>query len=294
MLKPINVSQTELQMSRLALGMWRIHTISPSDIDRLMSTALDQGITTFDHADIYGGYTCEEAFGHWMKENKGLRDELQLVSKCGIKLISENRPDHRVKHYDTSKKHIKASVENSLKNLQTDYLDLLLIHRPDPLMNAAEVAEAFTELSNEGKVNHFGVSNFSQKQFDLLNSACDKPLVTNQIEISIFNNEPMFNGLLDSYQQAGFNSMAWSPLGGVDNIQKIITNERMVEIAESYSLTVGDLILVWLLNHPSEIIPVIGTMNTDRIKSAAASVDVKLDKQDWFEMLEIVRGHRVA
>jgi len=294
MLNPVNISNSDLLISRLALGMWRIHTISSSDIDRLMSNALDQGITTFDHADIYGGYTCEEAFGHWMREHAGKRDKIQLVSKCGIKLISENRPEHRVKHYDTAKKHIKKSVENSLKNLQTDYLDLLLIHRPDPLMNAEEVADAFSELSNQGKVRYFGVSNFSQRQFDLLNNACEQNLVTNQIEISIFRNEPMFNGVLDFYQQHGFNAMAWSPLGGVDNIKKIITNDRMAEIARKYSLNVGDLILAWLLKHPSNIIPVIGTMNAERIKSAASAVDVEMDKQDWFEMLEIVRGHRVA
>lgn len=293
-MEKIALSKSELKVSPLALGMWRIHTLDPSELQLLINSAIEGGITTFDHADIYGGYTCEEAFGPWMKENSSLRDQIQLVSKCGIKLISKNRPDHRVKYYDTSYDHIIASAERSLKNLETNYLDLLLIHRPDPLMNPEEVARAFGDLQSSGKARHFGVSNFDPAQFNLLSEACDMPLVTNQIEISLFHTAPMFNGSLDFLSSKGINAMAWSPLGGVNNIQRAFEIPRLKEIAESYHLTEGGLLLVWLLNHPSKILPVLGTMNIARLKSSIAAHDVKMGRQDWFEILELVRGHQVA
>ncbi len=293
-MKPTNLSNSSLQVSPLALGMWRIHTIDSEGLDSLLKTSLDKGITTFDHADIYGGYTCEEAFGPWMKANKNIRDQIQLVTKCGIKLISENRPAHKVKHYDTSYDHIVASAEQSLKNLQTDYIDLLLIHRPDPLMDPEEVARAFSDLQTSGKVRHFGVSNFTTNQFELLARNCDMPLITNQIEISLFHSIPMFDGSLDFLHAKGVNPMAWSPLGGVNNIQEALKLHRLKEIATNYGLNEGDLLLTWLLRHPAGIIPVLGTMKSHRIESAVTSFDTKLDKQDWFEMLELVRGHNVA
>ncbi len=291
---PVNLSNSSLKVSPLALGMWRIHTITSDELEKLLETAIDSGITTFDHADIYGGYTCEDAFGSWMKTNKHLRDQIQLVTKCGIKLISENRPTYQVKHYDTSYDHIVVSAERSLKNLESDYLDLLLIHRPDPLMDPEEVARAFSDLQSSGKVRHFGVSNFAVNQYDLLAQACDIPLITNQIEISLFHSTPMFDGSLDFLHTKGVNPMAWSPLGGANHIQEAFKLARFKEIAESYGLNEGDLLLAWLLKHPARIIPLLGTMKSHRIESAVAAFNVKLDKQDWFEMLELVRGHEVA
>ena len=162
------------------------------------------GITTFDHADVYGGYTCEEIFGGALGKMASLRQEIQIVSKCGIKLVSENRPKHNIKSYDTSRSHIIASVENSLKALQTDYLDLLLIHRPDPLISADEIAEAFTELWEDGKVLHFGVSNFTNHQFSLIDSRLTEfDLVTNQIEFSVLHPAPMYDGTLGLVSNAG-------------------------------------------------------------------------------------------
>lgn len=289
-----SVSKSKLELSELVLGMWHINELEKSELDGLISTAIESGITTFDHADIYGSYTCEEAFGKWMKVNKGKRDDIQLVSKCGIKLISPNRPDHRIKHYDTSIQHITSSVENSLKKLKTDYLDLLLIHRPDPLMDVYDMAEAFSELKRAGKVKFFGVSNFTPSQFDHLNKACDKALVTNQIEISLFQNAPMFDGTLDHLQSHNISTMAWSPLGGTKNIKSAFENELLRSIASKYNVDIGNLLLIWLLNHPADIIPILGTMKADRVKSAAEVFKTKLDKEDWFEMLKFARGHDVA
>ncbi|MEQ8925594.1 MAG: aldo/keto reductase [Fulvivirga sp.] len=294
MVSKINISESGLELSELALGMWRIHMLATDQLDQLLNTALDNGITTFDHADIYGSYTCEAVFGHWMKANKDKRSEIQLVSKCGIKLLSENRPEHRIKHYDTSKKHIIQSVENSLEQLNTDYLDLLLIHRPDPLMNVFEMADAYASLKQSGKVNYFGVSNFTNHQFDLLASACDMPLVTNQIEVSLFQHQPLFDGTLDHLNKLKINPMVWSPLGGSKHISDAIAKKDLQNLANKYSVSVGDLVLIWLLQHPAGIVPVIGTMNPERVQSAASNYQTTLEREDWFEMLRIANGNDVA
>ena len=288
------ISNSKLELSELALGMWHINELNSNELDILVNTAIENGLTTLDHADIYGSYTCEEAFGKWMKANSNKREELQLVSKCGIKLLSPNRPEHGIKHYDTSSNHIIASVDNSLKKLKTGYLDLLLIHRPNPLMDVHEMAEAFSELKRAGKVKFFGVSNFTPAQFDLLNKACDKALVTNQIEISLFQNTSMFDGTLDHLQKININPMAWSPLGGSKNIKAAIESEKLQSIAKKYNLDIGNLLLIWLLKHPAGIFPVLGTMKSDRVKSAAESYQTEIETEDWFEMLKFARGHDVA
>jgi len=190
----MTVSQIDLteggpRFSRMALGFWRLAewSLSAAELLDLVHSNLDLGITTFDHADVYGDYTCEERFGRALSLEPGLRGSMQLVTKCGIKLMSTNRPQHALKHYDTGREHIIASAENSLRVLGTDYIDLLLIHRPDVLMDPEEVAEAFAALRQSGKVLSFGVSNFSPSQFDLLASRLAFPLVTNQIEISVLS-----------------------------------------------------------------------------------------------------------
>lgn len=172
------------ELSRIIVGAWRWTNESAACIEKLINTSLDQGITTFDHADIYGNYSCEECFGNVLRTDASLRNKLQLITKFGIKLMSEKRPFHQIKHYDTSAEHIIWSVENSLKALGTDRVDVLLIHRPDPLLNPIEVAEAFSKLKQQGKVLHVGVSNFSSSQFEMLQSYLSVPLVTNQIELS--------------------------------------------------------------------------------------------------------------
>jgi predicted oxidoreductase len=277
--------------SRIITGVWRWHTLSPETVERLIHTSIDEGITTFDHADIYGDHSCEELFGNILRKDSSLRKKIQLVTKCGIKFSSTKRPATWVKHYDTSEDHIVWSVENSLKMLGTDHLDLLLIHRPDPLLDPHEVSETFVKLKAAGKVLHFGVSNFTPSQFEMLQHFLPFPLVTNQIEISLSRIDPLFNGDLDLMLKNGASAMAWSPLGG----GKLHFEDRdWFNKASKYNATYSQLALAWLLRHPSNIFPILGTTKPERITEAAKSIDINLDKQDWFEMLKWVMGKEVA
>jgi predicted oxidoreductase len=273
--------------SRIITGVWRWQALSTEAMEKLIHTSIDEGITTFDHADIYGDHSCEELFGIILKKDPALRKKIQLVTKCGIKFISSRRPATRIKHYDTSEDHIVGSVENSLRMLATDHLDLLLIHRPDPLLDPHEVCEAFVKLKAQGKVLHFGVSNFTPSQFEMLQHFLPFPLVTNQIEISLSRIDPLFNGDLDLLMKHGASAMAWSPLGG----GKLPFEDRDWFGKETnYNTTRSQLALAWLLKHPSNIFPVIGTTRPERIKEAAKSIDIELERQDWFEMLKWAMG----
>ncbi len=278
-------------LSRIVTGVWRWQQLSPESVERLIKTSIDEGITSFDHADIYGDHSCEELFGAVLKNQSALRSQMQLITKCGIKFSSAKRPQTWVKHYDTSEDHIVWSAENSLKMLATDHLDLLLIHRPDPLLNPHEVAEAFVKLKAAGKVLHFGVSNFTPSQFEMLQQFLPFPLVTNQIEISLSRIDPLFNGDLDIMIKHGVSPMAWSPLGG----GKLHFEERdWFAKATKYNASYSQLALAWLLKHPSNIFPILGTTKPERITEAAKSTDIALDKQDWFEMLKWSTGRDVA
>lgn len=279
------------EFSRIIAGAWRWNTVSQQTVGKLIQTSLDEGMTTFDHADIYGDHSNEEIFGNILRKDASLRNKMELVSKCGIKFNSAKRPKTWVKHYDTSKEHIMWSVENSLKMLVTDHLDLLLIHRPDPLMNPTEVAETFSQLKQEGKVLHFGVSNFTPSQFTMLQKFLPFPLVTNQIEISLSHVDSLFNGDLDLLMERNTSAMAWSPLAG----GKLIGGEReMFGKASKYNASYSQLSLAWLLRHPSIIFPVVGTTKFERIAEAAKALDIALDRQDWFEMLQWATGKEVA
>lgn len=273
--------------SRIIAGAWRWHNVSPETVERLTTVALEQGITTFDHADIYGDHSNEETFGRVLAKTPSLRNRIELVTKCDIKFPSAKRPATWVKHYDTSKEHIIWSAENSLKMFHTDRIDLLLIHRPDPLLDPHEVAEAFDVLKRQGKVLHFGVSNFMPFQFRMLQKHVASPLVTNQIEISLSRLDPFFNGDLDLMLELGVSPMAWSPLAGGE----LMTRERdMFSMSTKYNASYSQLALAWLLRHPSKIFPVIGTTQPDRVAENAKSVDIALDRQDWFEMLKWMMG----
>lgn len=278
-------------LSRIVAGAWRWHTVSPETVERLALVALEQGITSFDHADIYGDHSNEERFGQVLSKNPSLRNKIELITKSGIKFPSSKRPSTRVKHYDSSKEHIIWSAENSLKMLHTDRIDVFLIHRPDPLLNPHEVAEAFIELKKQGKVLHFGVSNFTPSQFRMLQKHLPFPLVTNQIEISLSRIDPLFTGDLDLMIEFGVSPMAWSPLAG----GKLMAGEREVfSVATKHDASYSQLALAWLLKHPSNIFPIVGTTQPERIIEAAKSIDIKLDRQDWFEMLKWVSGKDVA
>jgi predicted oxidoreductase len=274
--------------SRIIAGAWR-WTLPEGEVEQLIHQSLDVGITTFDHADIYGDHSNEEIFGNVIRKDRSLRERMEIISKFGIKYPTQKRPSSWVKHYDTSKQHINWSVDNSLKVLNTDRLDLLLIHRPDPLLDPTEVAEAFSALRQSGKVLYFGVSNFTPTQFEMLQSYLSFPLVTNQLEISITHNRPLFDGSLDVLMKHRVSPMGWSPLGG----GKVVEGDKteLFKKASKYNATEAQLSLAWLLKHPSSIFPVIGTTKPERIVESSEAVKLNLDLQDWFEMLKVAIGN---
>ena len=286
----------------MSWGAWG-KKLGPQEMNRLMHECIDTGITSFDHADIYGHYTTEADFGKALALSPELREKIELITKCGIKLVTPNRPSHQIKSYDTSKKHIITSVESSLKNLQTEYIELLLIHRPDPLLNPYEVAEAFAQLREQGKVKFFGVSNFTPTQLDALDAYMlfEEEIVTNQIEASLLHLEPFQDGTLDQCVMMGFSPMIWSPLGGgnlfqtpsedssVQRIQNIAD-----ELSQKYNASLDQLALAWLLAHPTNMLPIIGSANIDRIRTAWNSLSIELEREDWFKLLEAATGQAVA
>lgn len=279
-------------------GMWRLNdwNFTKKELVSFIEEVLDLGISTFDHADIYGNYTCESIFGNALKEKPILRHKMKIITKCGIKLLSEKYPERKIKIYDYSYEHIVLSVENSLKNLNTDFIDLLLLHRPSPMMNAEEVARAFSKLHGDGKVLNFGVSNFNPLQFELLNSALDTKLVANQVEISPFNLEHFENGNMEFFQKEKIIPMSWSPLAGgklfepKTNYELNLTNTIKDIGKELGTDKIDQVVLSWLLAHPSGIIPVLGSGKIDRIKSAIQSVKYKMNLEQWFTIFTAATG----
>ena len=294
--------EASLELSQIAYGVWRLGEDEQGDgVDRIrakVEACLELGITTFDHADIYGGYCCEERFGKVLAREPKLRDQLEIVTKCDICLVDPARPGHRVKHYDTSDEHIRASVERSLRNLATDRIDLLLLHRPDPLMDAKETARVIGELYQEGKVLAFGVSNFSPTQVDLLRMRLDLPILANQIELSALHLDPFADGTLDHCQLHRIQPMAWSPLAGgrlFDSQDPRAARVQGVlqQVAGECGLPVDAVALAWLLRHPTRPIPIIGSNRIERIRSAARAIELDMDRQTWFQIYEAGLGTEV-
>ncbi len=296
-MESINIHSSGPAFSRVITGAWRWQSLSAHEADALINASLDQGITTFDHADIYGNYSCEALFGKSLHRNSSLRGQMQLVTKCGIKLQSEKWPGTWINHYDNTHDHIVSSVNNSLKNLQTDHIDLLLLHRPDPLMDPAEVAQAFSLLKQSGKVLHFGVSNYSSTQFEMLREYTHDPLVTNQIEVSLFRHHLLFDGTVDTLMKHQVCPMAWSPLAGgklfPESPDSDLIHRQVGEMAARYSCNVSQLMLAWLLKHPSRMLPILGTTNPARVEEGAKAMNIQIDRQDWFALLRIARGRDV-
>lgn len=283
--------------SRLIMGYWRLMEwqLSPAALLDLMKYHLDLGVTTIDHADIYGGYQCEEAFGHALRLEPSLRSRMEIVSKCGIALTA--KPEHALNHYNTGKDHIIASAEASLRKLGTDHLDLLLIHRPDPLMNADEVADAFITLKQAGKIKHAGVSNFTARQFELLQSRLPFPLVTNQLEISPLHQEGTLDGTLDQCQQLGIKPMAWSCLGGgrlfSDDACAPLRAELEQIRQEVGAQTIEQVVYAWVMMLPSQPLPLIGSGKRERIAAAVAAESIVLNRQQWFRIRKAALGYDV-
>ncbi len=264
---------------------------------QMIEACLENGITTFDHADIYGDYTTENEFGEVLKHNSALREKIQIVTKCGIQLMSNNRPGHVIKSYNTSSDHIIASVECSLRNFNTDYIDVLLVHRPDPLMDPAEVAEAIYHLTSQGKILQFGVSNFSTHHIELLRKHID--IQYNQLEISILHHYPFTNGVLDHCLMHKISPMAWAPLGGgIMNDDSHPRYRSIVSVAsslsEKYSTGINQILIAYLLKHPSGIIPVLGTTKIERLQQAKEAQNISLSREDWFKLYIASTGEDVA
>ena len=288
----------DLSFSRIIYGMWRVADdadTSPRHVEAKIQAALDQGITTFDQADIYGGYTAEAIMGGALKANPALRARMEIVSKCDIVVDAGRHAGASVKHYDTSKAHINASVDASLADMGTEHIDLLLIHRPDPFMDHHETGAALDAVVASGKVGAIGVSNFKPWDWELLQSAMTNTLVTNQIEISLAEISPFTNGDLAFHQRLGTHLMAWSPLGG----GSLMTGQGAVakamdKVAADQGVDRAAVAVAFLLAHPAKILPVMGTNNIDRIKGISDALKVKMDRQTWFKFYEAALGREVA
>lgn len=291
-----------LRMDRIVHGQWRLMDwkMTKEELLDLTERVLDLGLSTIDTADIYGGFQCEEAFGAALKSKKGLREKLTIVTKCGIVFPTERRPQYHSHHYDLSREHILESVENSLRNFGTDYLDLLLIHRPSPFMDPAEMAEAFRILKASGKVLEVGVSNFKPAQFDLLNHYVDGTLVTNQVEISPLNLEVFQDGTMEHLMRQGIYPMAWSPLAGGDIFKD--TDERARRVRKAL-LAVGErfgesrldtLVYAFLLSHPANILPIVGSGKLDRIRNAVDALALEFNAEEWLSVYKASLGRNLA
>ncbi len=295
----ITTREGGLALSRIVAGMWRMNEWGMPVAQRVafIEQCIALGVTSFDHADIYGDYGVEGVFGEALRAQPSLRDRIELVSKCGIKLISQKRPRHAIQHYDTTAAHIVASCEESLRQLGTDYLDLLLIHRPDPLMDFDEIAEAFTRLQGAGKARHVGVSNFTRHQFECLNRRV--ALATNQVEFSPMYTAPMFDQTFDGMQDLRIAPMVWSPLGGgrlftSSDARALDVRSVIQEIAERMEQPFASVLFAWIMQLPSRPIPLTGTGRFEAIREAVAGTRFQLERGDWFRILRAARGHEVA
>ena len=289
---------SDLSFSRIVYGMWRVgddSDTSPAHVRAKIDACLEQGITTIDQADIYGGYTAEAILGACFKENKGLRDQLEVVTKCDIVAPVGRYENARVKHYNTSAAHIAQSIENSLTDMAIDHIDLLLIHRPDPFMDHHETGRALDDAVKSGKVRAVGVSNFKPWDWTLLQSAMETQLVTNQIEISLTAHQAFTNGDLSFLQERGLHAMAWSPLGGgalMSGTGELRT--AMSKVAMASGTDEAAVAIAWLLAHPAKILPVMGTNTISRIKGFSDALKVQMDRETWFELYTAALGHEVA
>ena len=277
----------------MSWGSWG-KKLTTKEMTNLIEHCIANAITTFDHADIYGAYTTEADFGKALTASNTIkRKDIQLISKCGIQYMCENRSNN-VKHYNYNKDYIIWSVERSLKNLNTDYLDLLLLHRPSPLMRANEIAEAISILKHQGKIKRFGVSNFTPSQMRMIETTIK--IDVNQIEFSLTEHSAMHDGTLDYMIINKIRPMAWSPLGSVfreNNEQTRRIYKQLSDLKDKYSASEDELLLAWTLTHPAAIYPVVGTTNKTRLQRAIKASKIKLELEDWFLILVASQGHKV-
>jgi len=287
----------DLSFSRIVYGMWRLAEAadtSPAHVQAKIEACLAQGITTMDQADIYGGYAAEEVMGDALRAAPALKDKIEVVTKCDIMVPAGRYAGVSGKYYDTSAAHIKASVDHSLRLMGIDKIDTLLIHRPDPLMDHHETGKALDDVVAAGKVRSVGVSNFKLHDWTLLQSAMSTPLVTNQIELSLTAHDSFTNGDVAYLQERGAPIMAWSPLGGGALLTTSSqTRDLMTEIGAAHGVDAGAVAVAWLLAHPANIMPVMGTNNLDRIGKLSDALKVDMTRERWFQLYTAALGHEV-
>jgi predicted oxidoreductase len=263
-------------------GVWD-KNLTTKEMENMIQICIENKITTFDHADIYGDYTTEADFGKAFHASKISREKLQLITKCGIQMIAEKRPENKIKHYEYSKDYIIWSAEESLKKLKTDFIDVFLLHRPSPLMQADEIAEAVEKLKSEGKIIDFGLSNFTSSQTELIRSKTE--VSYNQVQFSATHYEAMTDGSLDYMQTHKICPLSWNPLGTVfrEDTKKTRRLKKLLsELVQKYSFGSDTLLLAWILKHPAKVVPIAGTVNIARIQSLMKAVELEMDKEDWF------------
>ncbi|WP_268224585.1 aldo/keto reductase [Sinomicrobium oceani] len=291
-MKDVHTEFSRIIAGTMNWGSWG-KKLSEKEMGLRIRHCLDHGINTFDHADIYGGYTTEEEFGKAFVKSGIAREDIRLISKCGIQYVCEKRKN-KVKHYDHTAGYIITSVEESLRNLRTDHLDLLLLHRPSPLMEPAEIAQAVEKLRFGGKIRSFGVSNFSASQMELIGSVLE--VGANQIEFSVTQPGAMYDGVLDYMMRKDIQPMAWSPLGKTFREKTAQTGriqQVLMDLVVKYHVSADQLLLAWILKHPAGIRPVIGTTSPDRITNAVKAPDIDMEQEDWFALLVAAQGHKV-
>jgi len=291
------MSFSKVIVGTMRLGSWGA-AFSSSDYERFIEECLDLGLNDFDHADIYGGYTTEEEFGRVIKKRPDLKSRIRLTTKCSIMMPVDGRNSYPLKYYDSSAKHIKDSVDRSLQNLGVDQIEYLLLHRPDYWLDAEEVSETVNALKSAGKVLHFGVSNYTRSQMSYLQSKIE--LDVNQMEISVNHPDAFEDGSLDYCKEKSIAITAWSPLGGgkifesnPDKRTKGI-QQKVKQLAKKYECREDQILLSWLSTHPAGIIPVLGTSKIERIKSALKATAIKMERNDWYALLEASIGHELA
>jgi len=288
-----NFGLSRIVHGQMRMGDWKM---SSRELSAFMDKLVELGVTSFDHADIYGNYSCEAMLGEVLTLNKGLRNKIEIITKCGIKLVSDKFPERKIKYYDYSYEHIISSVNTSLKNLCTDHIDLLLFHRPAPFFDPAVVAQAISILKKEGKILHFGVSNFTPGQFEMLSKFTEEKLVTNQVEISPYCLEHFENGNIDFFLKENIKPMAWSPLAAGkllnphdDKGPRIM--RAITQVAEELNFAPLDkVIYAWLLKHPVTIMPVVGTGKIERIKYAVDAIEFDMTLDQWYKIYIAVLG----
>lgn len=290
------------EFSRLVYGTWRIldePAASSQELNRRLNLCVDLGITTLDTAEIYGLYEVEEALGKAIALSPGLREKLEIVTKAGIYVPCKFHPERHTAHYNATAARMVKSLEKSLRFLQTDRVELQLVHRPDWLTSADDTASGLNQLLRDGKIRSAGVSNYNVHQFDLLNSRMEQPLVTNQLEFHLLNMEPIHDGTFSQCERLGIAPMAWSPMAQGRIFEKSneaaqrlkIITEKMA--ARYNGATLEQFAYAWILAHPANPLPILGTNKIDRIQSAAKALELKLEREDWYALWEAAQGRQI-